>query len=49
MGLSPAEVNRLSVFQYMAALEGFIEANSHDSEKALSEAEKDALWDFIQS
>lgn len=36
----------MSVFQYMAALEGFTEANSPD-DGGLSEKEKDELWDWL--
>lgn len=49
MGLSPQEVLGLSVFDYLAALDGFIEANDPESEKRLSEQEKDALWDWISA
>jgi len=47
MGLSPSEVMGLSVFQYLAALDGYIEANDPDGEKKLSETEKDDLWDWL--
>lgn len=48
MGLSPEEVDRLSVWQYLAALAGYISANSVDEDKKLSESEKDELWDWIK-
>jgi hypothetical protein len=44
MGLSPQEVMGLSVFEYLAALDGFSEANDPDSHKRLSETEKDEIW-----
>lgn len=47
MGMTPAETLACSVFEYLAALHGFIQANDPDSEKRLSEQEKDDLWDFI--
>lgn len=47
MGFSPAEVGEMSLFQYFAALDGFIAANSPDDNKSLSEKEKDDLWAWI--
>jgi hypothetical protein len=44
MGLSPKDVLALSVFEYLAALDGFSEANDPDSQKRLSDAEKDEIW-----
>ena len=47
MSLSPQEVMGLSVFEYMAALDGFAEANDSEADKKLSEGEKDTLWDWL--
>ncbi|NBB07854.1 hypothetical protein [Pseudomonas monteilii] len=47
MGMTPAETLACSVFEYLAALDGFIAANDPDSDKSLSEQEKDDLWFFI--
>lgn len=44
MGLSPIEVLGLSIFEYLAALDGFSEANDPDSHKRLSDTEKDEIW-----
>lgn len=44
MGLSPHEVKGLSIFEYLAALDGYSEANDQESHKKLSEAEKDEIW-----
>jgi hypothetical protein len=49
MGLSPQEVMGLSVFEYLAALDGFVAANDPDGDKKLSEREKDDLWEWLQS
>lgn len=47
MGFSPQEVNAMSVFEYMSAVDGFLKATGQ-ADKALSEREKDDLWDWIQ-
>ena len=47
MGFSPQQVNAMSVWQYMAALDGFIAANSPE-EKGLTAKEADDLWDWIE-
>jgi hypothetical protein len=49
MGMSPAETLGCSVFEYLAALDGFIEANDPDGDKRLTEAEKDDLWEWISA
>jgi hypothetical protein len=49
MGFSPAEVDRMSVWQFMAALDGYIEANSSDEDKSLSGQEADEIWEWLQS
>jgi hypothetical protein len=47
MGMSPQKVMGLSVFEYLAALDGFSEANDPEGDKKLSEGEKDELWDWL--
>lgn len=37
----------MSVFQYMAALEGFAAAHDPDRDRRLTDSEKDDLWSFI--
>lgn len=49
MGMSPAETLACSVFEYLAALDGFIEANDPEGDKKLSSAEKDDLWNWIDN
>jgi hypothetical protein len=48
MGLSPHEVMGLSIFEYLAALDGFVDANDTDGDKKLSSDEKNDLWDWLQ-
>lgn len=48
MGYSPQEIRAMSIFQYLAALDGFIKANSSDDENVLSDKEKDELWEWLE-
>jgi hypothetical protein len=48
MGFSPQEVDRMSPWQFMAALEGFVSAHDPDGDKRLSDSEKDDLWQWLQ-
>ncbi|EJL57969.1 hypothetical protein PMI09_00674 [Rhizobium sp. CF122] len=49
MGLSPHEVMGLSIFEYLAALDGHIEATDPEVDKKLTEVEKDDLWEWLSS
>lgn len=49
MGFSPSEVDKMSVWKFMAALEGFVKANTPKDNGKLSSAEKDELFDWISS
>lgn len=48
MGFSPQDVDRMSAWQFMAALEGFVSANDPDGDKTLSTGEADELWTWLQ-
>lgn len=48
MGFSPRDVNQMSMWQFMAAAEGYAKANSPDDDKSLSTSEQDALWAMVQ-
>ncbi|GLU29468.1 hypothetical protein Brsp01_47010 [Brucella sp. NBRC 12950] len=39
----------MSMWQYMAALDGYIKANTPDEPGKLSDSEKDDLWDWIKA
>ncbi|WP_282186073.1 hypothetical protein [Ochrobactrum sp. Marseille-Q0166] len=39
----------MSMWKYMAALDGYIKANTPDEPGKLSESEKDDLWDWIKA
>lgn len=49
MGLSPAQVNDLSMWQFMAACDGFAKAHDPDATKELSPGEADDLWEWLQT
>ncbi len=38
----------MSMWQYMAAMDGYIKANTPNEPGKLSESEKDDLWDWLQ-
>ncbi|MGV2123712.1 hypothetical protein ACQZ4R_11545 [Agrobacterium vitis] len=38
----------MSLFQYFSALDGWMAANVPEDEGALSEKEKDNLWDWLE-
>jgi hypothetical protein len=47
MGYSPQQVNAMSMWQFYAAVDGFVK--SHQTGGKLSDGEKDGLWDWLQS
>ena len=47
MGFTPQDVGKMSVWQYMAALEGYIAANSSEDSKGLSAKEEDELAQWL--
>lgn len=49
MGFTPQEVDRMSVWQYAAAVEGFNRANAADGGNKLTDAEKAELSEWILS
>ncbi|HEV7345469.1 MAG TPA: hypothetical protein VGN60_07535 [Devosia sp.] len=46
MGLSPREVDRQSLWQFLAAWNGYVAANTPENGK-LTESEAEALFDWI--
>lgn len=49
MGMTPEEVDRTSLWKFMAAAEGFARANDPDAGKGLSAAEADDVWQWMQT
>jgi len=46
LGYTPQEVDGMSLWQFQAAVNGYIEANSPPDDDLTAE-EGDALWEFI--
>lgn len=49
IGFSPQQVNEMSMWQFMEAVDGYIKANDPDASKELSAAEADDLWAWMQT
>lgn len=49
IGWTPQQVNEQSLWQFLAATEGYREAHNPDGDKELSVSEADELWDWINS
>jgi hypothetical protein len=49
MGFTPQQVNEMSIWQFMAAVEGYAKHHSPDGDKQLTSKEKDELWDWIEA
>lgn len=39
----------MSMWQFMAAIDGYVAANSPEESNGLSESEKDDLWEMLQT
>lgn len=48
IGFTPQQVNEMSVWQFVAAVDGYVEANTPDDDRSLTVTEIDELWDFVQ-
>ena len=48
MGFSPQQVRAMSMFQYFAALDGFVAANSPE-DKGMTKQEEDELWAWLEA
>jgi hypothetical protein len=47
MGFSPQQVRAMSMFQYFAALDGFVTANS-PADNGMTKQEEDELWAWLE-
>jgi hypothetical protein len=47
MGYSPQQVNAMSMWQFTAAVDGYVKANG--GEDKMSSAEADELWNWLQA
>jgi hypothetical protein len=48
MGLSPQQIDAMSVWQYFALVDGWVKANDTGGGGKLSESEKDEIWEWMQ-
>ncbi|MBD9573582.1 MULTISPECIES: hypothetical protein [unclassified Ensifer] len=48
MGFTPQQIRAMSMWQFMAALDGFIAANSPE-DTGLTAKEADELWDWLEA
>ena len=48
IGFTPQQVDVMSVWQYMAAVEGYARANDPEAAKRLSGQERDELWEWVK-
>lgn len=48
MGFTPQQVGQMSMWQFFAALNGFIAANTSKDGNKLSESEADDLFEWIE-
>lgn len=46
MGFTPNQINEMSLWQFLAAVEGY--AKAHSSDEGLSEKEADELWEMVK-
>lgn len=49
MGFTPQQVDQMSMWQYLAAVEGYVKANSAEDSKGLSSREADDLWEWMKA
>jgi hypothetical protein len=49
MGMSPQAVRLESLWTFLAALDGYIAANSADEDKKINADEVDDLWNWIET
>jgi len=43
MGFTPEQINAMSIWQYMACVDGYIEANSSEDSRGMAKSEYDAV------
>lgn len=49
MGFDPEQIGRLSMWQYRAAFEGYVKANTPEDDGTLTKADEDALWEMVKA
>lgn len=49
IGYTPTQINDMSIWQYMSAVEGYAKAHNPDSAKELSPSEEAELWAWMET
>ena len=49
IGFTPQEVNEMTMWQFMAAVDGYVTANSSEDNKGMSKKEQDDVWRWMQT
>lgn len=49
MGFSPQQVDQMTLWQFFAAIDGYVKANGGGQDTKLSETEKDDIWEWMQA
>jgi hypothetical protein len=49
LGFTPQQVQAMSIWQFMAAIDGYAKAHDPESGKGLTKAEEDDLWAWVQA
>lgn len=49
MGYSPPEVDQMSLWQFMSAVDGYVKANNPESAKELTADEEADLWAWMET
>jgi len=47
MGFTPQQVGKMSVWQFIAAVDGYVAANTPEDDKSLTQKEKDELAEWL--
>lgn len=48
MHFTPQQMRAMSLFDYLASLDGFSAVNNPEADGKLTEGEKDELWEWLQ-
>ncbi len=49
MGFTPQQINKMSMFQFLAAAEGYASAHETEEPGAMNNQEQDEIWAWMQT
>lgn len=49
IGFTPTEIDQMSVWQFMSAVDGYAKAHDPEAAKELTADEEDDLWQWLQT